>query len=205
MTKPASTLITLPVIVAGALLLASTAAHAVPVELAFSGTVSSSTVPGVSSGDAITYDVFADNGGASLILQTWSFNDITSATMQAGTYSATTSGPQTTFPGALPGSGSFSTNASAQLRTLNFRSEQNGSDTNGNSSFIYYMNGFNNIWYTNPPMTVPSFGAISPPSITNTTISVVPLPAALPLFASGIGGLGLLGWRRKRKACAGVA
>jgi hypothetical protein len=29
-----------------------------------------------------------------------------------------------------------------------------------------------------------------------------PLPAALPLFVSGIGGLGLLGWRRKRKAQA---
>jgi hypothetical protein len=27
----------------------------------------------------------------------------------------------------------------------------------------------------------------------------VPLPAALPLFVSGLGGLGLLGWRRKRK------
>src|SRR5262249_13456540 len=25
-----------------------------------------------------------------------------------------------------------------------------------------------------------------------------PLPAPLPLFATGIGGLGLLGWRRKR-------
>jgi hypothetical protein len=29
---------------------------------------------------------------------------------------------------------------------------------------------------------------------------VVPLPAALPLFASGLVGLGLLGWRRKTKA-----
>jgi hypothetical protein len=29
-----------------------------------------------------------------------------------------------------------------------------------------------------------------------------PLPSALPLFATGIGGLGLLGWRRKRKAKA---
>jgi hypothetical protein len=27
-----------------------------------------------------------------------------------------------------------------------------------------------------------------------------PLPAALPLFATDLGGLGLLGWRRKRKA-----
>jgi hypothetical protein len=29
-----------------------------------------------------------------------------------------------------------------------------------------------------------------------------PLPAALPLFASGLGALGVLGWRRKRKAAA---
>jgi hypothetical protein len=31
---------------------------------------------------------------------------------------------------------------------------------------------------------------------------VTPLPAALPLFATGLGALGLLGWRRKRKNAA---
>ena len=31
-----------------------------------------------------------------------------------------------------------------------------------------------------------------------------PLPATLPLFAGGLGALGLLGWRRKRKAQAGT-
>jgi hypothetical protein len=31
---------------------------------------------------------------------------------------------------------------------------------------------------------------------------VTPLPGALPLFATGLGALGLLGWRRKRKALA---
>ena len=41
-------------------------------------------------------------------------------------------------------------------------------------------------------------------SITYTYTPATPLPAALPLFASGIGGLGLLGWRRKRKAKAGA-
>ncbi len=34
---------------------------------------------------------------------------------------------------------------------------------------------------------------------------VTPLPAALPLFATGLVGLGLLGWRKKRKAAAAVA
>ena len=38
-------------------------------------------------------------------------------------------------------------------------------------------------------------------SITINT-ATTPLPAALPLFASGLGALGLLGWRRKRKAVA---
>jgi hypothetical protein len=36
----------------------------------------------------------------------------------------------------------------------------------------------------------------APPAETSAT----PLPAALPLFASGLGALGLVGWRRKRKA-----
>jgi hypothetical protein len=33
-------------------------------------------------------------------------------------------------------------------------------------------------------------------------ISPTPLPAALPLFAAGLGAMGLFGWRRKRKAAA---
>jgi hypothetical protein len=33
-------------------------------------------------------------------------------------------------------------------------------------------------------------------------IGATPLPAALPLFATGLGALGLLGWRRKRKVLA---
>jgi hypothetical protein len=35
--------------------------------------------------------------------------------------------------------------------------------------------------------------------------TTTPLPAALPLFAAGLGGLGLLGWRRKRKVAAEAA
>jgi hypothetical protein len=35
-------------------------------------------------------------------------------------------------------------------------------------------------------------------------VNDTPLPAALPLFATGLGALGLLGWRTKRKAQAGL-
>src|SRR5262245_52068115 len=35
-----------------------------------------------------------------------------------------------------------------------------------------------------------------------TSAITTPLPAALPLFATGLAALGLLGWRRKRKALA---
>jgi hypothetical protein len=39
----------------------------------------------------------------------------------------------------------------------------------------------------------------------NVTTSGTPLPAALPLFAGGLGAMGLLGWRRKRKNGAPLA
>jgi len=40
--------------------------------------------------------------------------------------------------------------------------------------------------------------------ITSTPPAATPLPAGLPLFATGLGALGLLGWRRRRKAGASL-
>jgi hypothetical protein len=88
------------------------------------------------------------------------------------------------------------------------------------SAFDVYINGADN------PATVQNFPATSlfdvfvtidipgtypycyssapcsPTGPTGQLDVVTPAPAALPLFATGLGGLGLLGWRRKRKAQA---
>jgi hypothetical protein len=50
----------------------------------------------------------------------------------------------------------------------------------------------------------PGAPTLDGPAVLNTfTVQIgppVPLPATLPLFATGLAGLGLLGWRRKKKA-----
>ncbi len=35
-------------------------------------------------------------------------------------------------------------------------------------------------------------------------LTPIPLPAAFPLFATALAGMGLLGWRRKQKVLASV-
>ena len=47
-----------------------------------------------------------------------------------------------------------------------------------------------------------SLGSYNVPEI---KFAATPLPAALPLFATGLGTMGLFGWRRKRKNTVGIA
>jgi hypothetical protein len=54
---------------------------------------------------------------------------------------------------------------------------------------VFWISGFNN--FPNPGALL-QVGELTP----------TPLPAALPLFASGLVGLVLLGWRRKRKGAS---
>jgi hypothetical protein len=80
-----------------------------------------------------------------------------------------------------------------QLYTIDFDLNDNGPlmtflalSNNGNTTTVG-GNGIDLLVYAGNGQPVPSN---------------VPLPGALPLFATGLGALGLLGWRRKRKAQA---
>jgi hypothetical protein len=65
-------------------------------------------------------------------------------------------------------------------------------------------------YYTNPPLT-PAFArgvtTVNDPGDfgPNFLVAATPLPAAFPLFATGLGALGVFAWGRKRKAKAVAA
>jgi hypothetical protein len=54
-------------------------------------------------------------------------------------------------------------------------------------------------------LTDPGEWSVDDVSVTAAPVSATPLPAALPLFATGLGAMGLFGWRRKRKGAAFIA
>jgi hypothetical protein len=58
-----------------------------------------------------------------------------------------------------------------------------------------------NLWYNGLPGNN-NLGLQNFSEVSGDFQATTPLPAALPLFATGLGGLSLLGWRRKRKAQA---
>ena len=53
--------------------------------------------------------------------------------------------------------------------------------------------------------TNPGEWSVDDISVTAAAVGATPLPATLPLFATGLGAMGLLGWRRKRKSASTFA
>ena len=78
-------------------------------------------------------------------------------------------------------------------------------DTFVSSSLVSYVISTWTATGNDPAGTVPTetLGANTTNFFSSANIefaAATPLPAALPLFATGLGALGLLGWRRKKKA-----
>jgi hypothetical protein len=70
----------------------------------------------------------------------------------------------------------------------------------GADTLIFGSPGVNGVTFTDPGLGDEVLA--STPLQIATEIAATPLPAALPLFANGLGVMGLFGWRRKRKAQA---
>jgi len=84
-------------------------------------------------------------------------------------------------------------------------------DVVSSASTLYFVSSTNLtlLNLVNETTGVLNFTFLSAP-VTDMTVGVtgastVPIPGALPLFATGLGALGLLGWRRKKKAQANAA
>ncbi len=78
-------------------------------------------------------------------------------------------------------------------------SYQSGTVLNGNATFTHDTIASLGLI---PGVYVWRWGTDADQTFSLDIVTPTPLPAALPLFATGLGALGLLGWRRKRKAAA---
>ena len=79
-----------------------------------------------------------------------------------------------------------------QLTSINYKSRVNGGPDG------LYVDLFTS------PVDANLYDPTTTAQVYSTTLDIAPLtatplPAAAPLFAAGLGGLGLLGWRKKRK------
>jgi hypothetical protein len=96
---------------------------------------------------------------------------------------------------------------SADGMSETFTSTNDGTNTNlwQFESFSFVANGSTaNLLFSGES----GFAYIGLDNVVATDVGVVgttPVPAALPLFATGLGALGMFGWRRKRKAQAVAA
>jgi hypothetical protein len=79
---------------------------------------------------------------------------------------------------------------------------------NDNSSLFFYYNTVccGNGFGLTPYSEAFPLGSVDATNLFNAdpTFGTTPLPAALPLFATGLSAFGLLGWRRKRKGAAAL-
>jgi hypothetical protein len=132
---------------------------------------------------------YLDSSNGSLSIVT------TSGTLLSGTtYSVPGSFPD----GAAPANGFVITNGYFQVLSIAF---QHSLTIPGIDPIVIGVSSFECYSYSCPPGGPDTGAGANTRYFTagEAIVTATPLPAALPLFASGMGGLGFIGWWRKRR------
>ncbi len=180
---------------AGMLLFEQPSANAAPFHLQFQSTLTAANVTGTAVGNVIIFDVIVDNGGAGFTSESWGQADVVSAQASVGTYSATFNAP---FGLSEP---LFTTNAAGVVDLADWLDFDGGNTDNAGGPGSPTALGF-----VLQPSTAGTGGILvfaddlgeASNWTVQAVVSIIPVPAALPLLLGGIGLLGLIGWRRRR-------
>ncbi|TRU35745.1 MAG: PEP-CTERM sorting domain-containing protein [Microcystis aeruginosa Ma_MB_F_20061100_S20] len=131
-------------------------AHAAIFTATYTGTVFSASVDNVAAGNTAVITYQLDNGGSSLLSQTWNATDVVSVTFNFGNGAhVTTFNPNGVGGNGLSATtGSFVTNALGQLTAVpsNWYDDSNVNVVSTNSTQTpnqWFVNGYNGVYYTN--------------------------------------------------------
>ncbi len=129
-------------------------AHAAIFTATYTDTVSYADVDNVSVGDTAVITYQLDNGGTSLLSQTWNATDIVTVTFNFGNGAHVTTFNPNGGDGLDGTTGSFVTNASGQLTAVpsGWYDNTNVNVVSTNSTQTpsgWIVNGFNGVYYTN--------------------------------------------------------
>ena len=187
-------------------------AHAAIFTATYTGTVAAPTssplVDNVSVGNTAVITYQLDNGGTSLLNQTWTASNIVSVTFNFGNGAHVTTFNPNGGDGLDGTTGSFVTNASGQLTAVPSEwyddTNVNVVSTNSTQTPIgWYVNGFNGVYYTDPnyyyEVNLTNVeGNIDPANwtIQPAQIQTTPEPGTL-LGLLAVGSLGLLARKRQ--------
>ena len=168
-------------------------------------------VDNVSYDDQVKIVITMDNGGSTLVNQTWDASHVLSVTFEFNNGAHKTVFDPNGGDGFSTDVGSFVTDGSGQLTAVpsdwSANSGVNVISTNSTQTpFEWYLNGFNDIYYTNIPFYIFSVGipdAGSNVIASNWTISIdssgaVPEPSSLAVFGIGVCVAGVRAARRRR-------
>lgn len=180
-------------------------AHAAVFTATYTGTVSFADVDNVNDGDTAVITYQLDNGGTSLLNQTWTASDLLSVTFNFGNGAHVTTFNPNGGNGLSQSTGSFITNGLGQLTAVpsdwyDF-SQVNVTSTNSaqtpNAWFVNGLNGvyatdLGSVYLTNVEGNIVASNWTIQPADTPTT----PEPSAL-LGLLAVGSLGALARKRK--------